>query len=32
MIYNAKKSSSIQVSDVSIEGCEAIVSYASKAN
>ena len=32
MIYDAKKSSSVQVGDVSIEGCEATVSYASEAN
>ena len=32
VIYYAKKSSSIQVDDVSIEGCEAIVSYVSNAN
>ena len=32
MIYYAKKSTSVQVGDVSIEGCEAVVFYASKAN
>ena len=31
MIYYAKKSSIVQVGDVSIEGCEAIVSYISEA-